>query len=207
MKITVVKTPGALRPADILGDEAFAKIKNGAMVMVEITRPRNLQHHRLYWALVAKVWDNIDNDRYPTVNDLHGDIKIAVGLRTRIELPDGTVGFMPGSIAWAKMGQDEFSAFYERVCDAVAKWFLPGVTSEDLRAEVESMIGIRTAVAAQVAVGAGAGAGGSAQVSAGGPPSPPQPAPAAAKRGASTSLLQGYVDDYEQERTRKDRGT
>lgn len=141
MKITCCKHLGALRPADILGDEAFSKIKNGELVTVEIKRPRNLAHHRLYFALVRLVWDNIDHDRYPSVDDLHGAIKISVGLRTRIEMPDGTVAYMPGSIAWAKMDQDQFSAFFERVCDAVAKWFLPGVLSAELRREVEQMIG------------------------------------------------------------------
>lgn len=116
-------------------------IPNGALVQIEVKRPRNIQHHRLYFALVSLVWDNIDHDRYPSVEDLHGAIKIAAGLRTRIELPDGTQGFMPGSIAFHKMSQDDFSSFYSKVCDLVARHFLPGVNSEDLKREVESMIG------------------------------------------------------------------
>ena len=105
----------------------------------------NLQKlHLMFWALMTIVHENMDEARYPTVEDLVSAIKIAAGLRTRIVLPSGDVGFIPGSIAFHKMDQDEFSAFYDRVCDLIAKHFLPGVTSEQLRAEVETMTGMRS---------------------------------------------------------------
>ena len=40
------------------------------------------------------------------------------------------------------MDQTEFSKFYDRVCDILAKHFLPGVTSAELKAEVSLMIGV-----------------------------------------------------------------
>jgi hypothetical protein len=43
------------------------------------------------------------------------------------------------------MDQTEFSDYYDRVCDVVAEQFLPGVKVAALKAEVESMIGIRAA--------------------------------------------------------------
>ncbi len=119
------------------------KIKTGSLVQVEVKKPRSLQHHRLYWALISLVWSNMEHERYPSPEDLHGAIKIAAGIRTRIELPNGEVGFMPGSIAFHKMSQDEFTAFYDRVCDLIAKYFLPGCAAEDLKEQVEAMIGIR----------------------------------------------------------------
>lgn len=141
MRVLCQKQLGALRPVDDAGREAFQKLGSGELVMVEMKRPRNIRHHRLYWALIGLVWQNIDQERYPTADDLHAAIKIAAGLRTRIVLPDGTVGFIPGSIAFHKMEQAAFNAFFDRVCDLVAAHFLPGVTSEELRAEVQQMIG------------------------------------------------------------------
>lgn len=142
VKIACTKHLGALRPADQLADEAFAKIPSGQIVFVEVKRPRNVQHHRLFFALMNKVHENLDGNRYPTVDDLTAAIKIAAGHRTRIELPNGDVGFIPKSISFHKMGQDEFSAFYDKVCDLIAAHFLPGVEIEALRAEVEQMIGV-----------------------------------------------------------------
>lgn len=141
MKFLAAKQLGALRPVDQAGEDALRKLGQGQLVEIEIRRPRNIKWHRLYWALVTLVWDNSDTDRYPTAEDLHAAIKIAAGLRTRIELPDGTVGFIPGSIAFHKMSEDDFAVFFDRVCTLVARHFLPGVTNEDLRREVETMIG------------------------------------------------------------------
>ena len=144
-RFLVAKHLNSLRPVDEAGEAALRKIGQGEMMMLEIKRPRNIKHHRLYWALVTLVWQNMDGERYPTAEDLHAALKIAAGLRTRIVLPDGTVGFIPGSIAFHKMDQDAFNEFYERICDLVARHFLPGVTIKELKAEVETMIGAREA--------------------------------------------------------------
>jgi len=146
VKILVRKQFGTLRPVDEAGEEVLRGIANGDTVRVEITRPRNVRMHRLYWALVSLIFANqAEPHRYASTEDVHNALKIAAGLRTRIELPGGVVGFIPGSIAFHKMSQDEFRAFYDRVCDLVAKHFLPGVTSETLKAEVASMIGLEAA--------------------------------------------------------------
>jgi len=142
MKFLAHKMLGTLRPVDSAGEEAMSRIKNGSLVQIEVKQPRSLQHHRLYWALVSLVWDNIDHARYPSIEDLHGAIKIAAGIRTRIELPNGEVGFMPGSIAFHKMSQDEFNSFYNTVSDLISKHFLPGVTGSVLKQEVSAMIGL-----------------------------------------------------------------
>ena len=141
MKILLRKRPGSLWPADEVSENALKRIADKDVVICEIKRTRNIKFHRLYWALVGKVWDNVDHERYPTADDLHAAIKIAVGLRTRIVLPDGTLGFIPGSIAFHKMTEDEFRLFYDRVCDMVAEYFLPGVTADELRNEVRLMVG------------------------------------------------------------------
>lgn len=139
MKILMQKHLGSLRPVDSAGEEELQHLKGGP-VMVEIKQPRNANHHRLYWALINIVWRN--QERYPTTYALHSAIKIAAGIRTEIELPGGIKGYIPGSIAFHKMKQMEFSQFYDRVCDLVAEHFLVGVTSEELKREVSAMIGV-----------------------------------------------------------------
>ena len=134
----------SLRPADDAGCEALRKLSNGDLVTVEIKKSRNIRHHRLFWALMTVVHDNIDHERYPSVEDLAAAIKIAAGHRTRIELPNGEIGFIPGSISFHKMDQVAFSAFYDRVCNLIAKFFLPGVDSDALKEEVEIMCGMRS---------------------------------------------------------------
>jgi hypothetical protein len=137
------KHMNSLRPADDAGCEALRKLSNGDLVTVEIKKSRNIRHHRLFWALMTVVHDNMDHERYPSVEDLAAAIKIAAGHRTRIDLPSGEIGFIPGSIAFHKMDQIAFSAFYDRVCNLIAKHFLPGVDSDALKEEVEIMCGMR----------------------------------------------------------------
>jgi hypothetical protein len=141
-RFLAMKHLSSLRPVDEAGEAALQKLSQGQIVSVEIKQSRNIHHHRMFWALMTIVWENMDHERYPNVEDFTGAIKIAAGLRTRIVLPNGDVGFMPGSIAFHKMDQIQFSEFYNRVCDLIAEHFLPGVTTEDLRNEVSAMIGI-----------------------------------------------------------------
>jgi hypothetical protein len=131
----------SLHVVDANGESVLGKIAAGDIVSVEVKKPRNIQHHRLYWALVGIVHDNVDHERYPTPEDLSAAIKISAGVCRRIELKSGEVGYIPESIAFHKMDQTEFAAFYDRVCDLIAKHYLPGVNTDDLRLEVSMMIG------------------------------------------------------------------
>lgn len=142
-KFLAQKHLNSFRPVDDAGHEALRKIGQGEVIEIEFRRKRNIKHHRMFWALMTIVHDNMDHERYPTVEDLTAAVKIAAGLRTRIDLPNGEVGFIPGSIAFHKMDQTAFSEFYNRVSDLICKHFLPGVDSDALREEVEIMCGVR----------------------------------------------------------------
>lgn len=142
MRVLLAKHFNSFRPIDEAGTELLRKIGQGEIVAVELKRPRNVQHHRLFFALLTLVWEQMDHDRYPTIEDLLDAVKLCIGHRRRIELPSGKIHFVPKSISFARMDQSEFAAFYDRVCDLIAREFLPGVTSADLRAEVALMIGV-----------------------------------------------------------------
>lgn len=140
MKFLALKTLSGLTPADTGGEEALRKLKLGDVVRIEMTKPRNGSHHRLYWALISAVFQN--QERYETPEQLHNALKIAAGIYEPLTMPNGTVYKIPGSIAFDKMDQIEFSAFFDRVCDLIALHFLPGVTSARLKADVSQMVGI-----------------------------------------------------------------
>ena len=144
-KFLAAKHLNSLRPVDEAGEDALRKIGQGDIVKVEVRKPRNVQHHRLFWALMSLVWQQLDHEEYPSVEDLVARVKIATGHRQRIEMGNGMVAFIPKSIAFAKMDQTAFSDFYERVCDLIASKILPGISKGDLKREVEIMIGARDA--------------------------------------------------------------
>lgn len=141
-KLLCRKMLGGLRPVDEAGEEALRHVKNGDIVQIEVKKKRNIRFHRRYWLLISKVWENVDHDDYPTVDNLSDTVKLCVGVREQLIMPDGEVSYKPGSIAFHNMDQIQFSEFYDRVCDLLARRFLPGVTSDELRHEVELLIGV-----------------------------------------------------------------
>jgi hypothetical protein len=139
MQFIATKYSNVLQPDD---SSMIAGIKNGEAVWVEIKRPRNIKHHRLYWGLIAKVHENISHERYPTTAFLSDVIKVAVGECKPFEMADGSIAMIPGSIAFSKMSQDDFSRFFNRVCDVVCTRILPGLEAGQLKNEISQMVGI-----------------------------------------------------------------
>ena len=142
-----VKKLKALYPADEAGEAVLRTLAQGELVEITLRRPRNLKHHRLFWALASLVWEQMDNlDDYPDVEDLVTELKIVTGHYTkRFIHMDGkryTV-LTPKSISFSAMEQPAFEEFFEKCCDWIIANVLPGVTQEELRTELELMVGIR----------------------------------------------------------------
>lgn len=133
------KDLGKLTPADDAAEAALSKIKFGAEVQVEIKRPRNVHHHRKFWALANLVADN--QEHYETAEQVVAALKAATGHCDWFPMKDDRrMVAIPKSIAFHKMDQTEFAAFYDKCIAVVAEHFLPGVESEALRQEVEGFL-------------------------------------------------------------------
>jgi hypothetical protein len=147
MKTLFVKNLSKLQPVDQAGEELLHTIKNGEMVMVEVKRPRNVQHHRLYFALIKMVWDNLDHDNFPKLDNFHDTMKIMAGVRIQVMTPNErgklVASFAPGSISFSAMKQAEFSQFFDKCCEIICKHFMPGNTPQELKDEVYAITGIK----------------------------------------------------------------
>lgn len=144
--ILMAKNLSGLYATDEAGENVLRRIGQGEIVSVEVKKPRNLDHHRLFWALMTLVWKQLDIKDYPTVEDLVTEAKIITGHYTRRDIEWEGKRYpvlTPKSISFAAMDQVEFSDFYDRICDWVATDILPGVKQEDLKYELERMTGIR----------------------------------------------------------------
>ena len=128
---------GALRPADDNANRLLSKLKLGALVMVEIRRPRNAKHHRKWWVLVQLIADNLEG-HYPAerISDL---IKVRIGHVTRIRTMSG-VTELPKSISFASMDQTAFEDFYDRAIAYICSDLLPGLDRDDLTREVLALL-------------------------------------------------------------------
>jgi hypothetical protein len=137
MKAFFQKTPeGTLRPADDAGAEVLQGLKVGAFVAVEVTRPRNISHHRLYWALCSHIAQAIGASR-ENVSDV---LKLRTGHFTVVQTKTERIR-LPRSISFAKLDQAGFRTFFEECVRVVCEELLPHMTPSALRAEIEGMVG------------------------------------------------------------------
>lgn len=141
-KLTFRKNFNSLVPdeaTDPAAAEWLRKVKHGTYVTIERPKsPRNVQHHRLFFALVNLVFEN--QEHYETVEHLLTAMKIGLGHCDTLTMKDGGVAYLPKSISFAKMSQEQFNEFYDRAIALVVRHFLPGVTDEEVRRQVEELV-------------------------------------------------------------------
>ena len=128
-----------LVPADPISQESVDGMRQGEVVACTMRRPRNVGHHRLFFALLNEVF--VNQTRYATLDHLLDTIKIGVGHYDSYPLDDGRELVKPKSISFASMDQSSFSQFYSTVVELVCKRILPGIEESDLRNRIEEILG------------------------------------------------------------------
>ena len=124
----------ALFATDPVGIDTLREIGMGEMVRCQITRPRNVKHHRMFFALMQVVFQA--QTHFATLEGMLDAIKIATGHFEEIKGLDGCLYIKPKSIAFANMGQDSFKEFYNKALDLILTKILPMTDREDLEQAV-----------------------------------------------------------------------
>ena len=133
----VRKTLSGWEPVSQAAREFHAKTKLGQVVEMKSRRPRNPGHHRKLFALLSLLVDN--TEEFETTKDALIGLKAVLGhgvwkkLHKRAEREV----FIPDSIAYENLPQDEFEVFYDAAIAAIRRWWLP-VADNDLREAVEA---------------------------------------------------------------------
>jgi hypothetical protein len=142
MKLILRKQGHALVAQDRLAIDDVEAIKEGALVTCEVKRSRSIQHHRRFFAVVRFCFENQREPvRYLTEDAMRAALTISAGHRTELYMADGTVAYMANSIAWEAMDQTAFNEFWARVCDAIKRHYVPGITDEHIRRGLMDLIG------------------------------------------------------------------
>ena len=140
MIVMLRKERGGLWAADDASAGVLAGIKAGDVVACEIKRPRNLQMHRLFWALMQKVYEN--QETYDSPEEVAAAFKVATGHCEYVQTPRGLVG-LPKSISFAKMDQSEFREFFNKALNYLTTVVIPGLNRADLEREVMEMTAMK----------------------------------------------------------------
>ena len=132
-----------LVPADRLAEEDLQALPIGKQLLVEVRKPRSLQHHRLLFALLRKVAESTPTPL--SENALLSWVKVRTGYVEMVPLGFGKSYAAPASIAFGNMDQGEFGLFFDRVVELICAEIVPGLGKPELLAEIQEMLGERRA--------------------------------------------------------------
>lgn len=105
---------------------ALDGVTNGQRVRVEIKEFRNASRARAYWAMLHDVVTATGAQL--SAERLHEVLKIETGIVELIRLPTGMTVAIPGSIAFDRMSEPEFVAFFQAAEEWLARVY--GFVSE-----------------------------------------------------------------------------
>lgn len=122
MEISLIKKPDNTFVAAYDSDwEKVLKVKTGDIYKCQITKPRNYEFHKKYWALINMVYDN--QELFDNVDDMRAEITIKAGFFTTYHGLDGSIKKKANSISFAEMDGFEFQEMYEKTKDVICIHF------------------------------------------------------------------------------------
>lgn len=137
--LVVYRRGGFLAPATPMDGDMLAKFSPTAPITVRLTQERHGGQHRLYFALLGKVCENLDTAA--TAEELHEWVKT----NTRVIFTDRVTGELfetgPASVAFEAMDQPAFHDFFRRVIDLLVSRIIPGLDKQALRQEAAALLG------------------------------------------------------------------
>lgn len=137
-ELWLIRKMDMLVPANEQTLEALRKMKPGQWYRADIKMPRNVKHHRKYFALLGAVFPH--QTMWPTFRKFRQKLEEALGHGEYHVNGRGERYFENESISFANMDQDEFEQLYERAVELILTRILPGVGRADLDRQVAEIM-------------------------------------------------------------------
>lgn len=135
VQILMIKRLGKLQPINEAGETVLRHLKQGEIVAIELTKPRNIRFHRRLFAMLQIILEN--QSHYKSVEDLLDVCKLRIGHSRKILTAHGIIE-VPASISFSALDNFEFGQFYDRACQWVLTEVIPGLMREELDEAVEA---------------------------------------------------------------------
>lgn len=139
MRMLVKNTERGLLPCYESDVDERKRLALGEFYWVDIKRARNYEFHKKFFALLKLAFDNLPEGleaRYPNLEAFREDLLLRIGKTRRVLSRQGYVD-VAASIAFEKMGQDEFEELYRQVWNEITKNFVElGDTPEEIKEEL-----------------------------------------------------------------------
>jgi hypothetical protein len=138
MRVLARRTLSGLVPADDQAQAEFKRHAVGSDVYIETFAVRNPKQHRLLFQMLKMM---VDHAEFPNTEAALVTLKLATGHVDWITIDkDGTQHLIPKSISYGNMSKSSWEPWFDSALKVIADKWLPGVKSEELRAELEQMV-------------------------------------------------------------------
>lgn len=138
MEILLYNTPSGLKPCYDEDYDEKKKLKIGEIYKAKITIPRNIKHHRKFFAMLKTCWEYQSEERrakmFQNSFDLFRQtVLLAAGISNRIwDVNAKRFIDIPKSISFSNMTQTEFDEVYNRCFDVLCSTFVSHVSRYEL---------------------------------------------------------------------------
>ena len=123
MLLEVTKTAdGKLMPSSEKSMQKFQKVKIGDTVLVDYKAKRNVQFHRKGFALLNLIFQN--QDKYKNFEDMRTEFKLKAGLYELHVTTKGKTIYVPKSMSFSEMDENEFEELYSKFIDIALLHFV-----------------------------------------------------------------------------------
>ena len=139
MKARLMRRNAGFFPESPIDEDNLKRIKPGQTIEVEYKKPRNPQFHRKFFALLGVVLDN--QDRHDSIDSLLIELKLQMAHYDLHVTMGGKSIYIPKSIAFHRMDDDEFAKFYDRALTVILKRFIQGATAAEINRQVDEIVG------------------------------------------------------------------
>lgn len=127
-----------LVPSEIDAARYVRALKTGEDVMVTIKKPRNIQFHRKFFALLRLAYEN--QDKYDTFEAFRHEVTLRSGFFTEHVHVTGKISYLPKSLSFDNMDELEFGKLYQKAIDVIIKHFMVGTDPDELARQAEGYV-------------------------------------------------------------------
>lgn len=113
---------GKLIPSSEKSIKIFNRVKIGEEILIDYKAKRNVQFHKKGFALLNLVFQN--QDIYRNLEDLRVEFRLKSGYYTEHITTKGKLIYIPKSMSFAEMDENEFEELYSKFIDIALKHFV-----------------------------------------------------------------------------------
>ena len=140
-QLLVEKLEDALFPVDEDGKSAIRNIPEHSIVKIQVSIPRNVRQHRLFFAILKLTFEHQREPRqFPTQEKLLDALKMAVGYTREVRDLHGKIHIVPDSISFGRMDQIAFRQFFDSVVHVITTQIIPGVGKRDFEQQLADLL-------------------------------------------------------------------